>query len=40
MMRTGEPVFQIRRVDMTTDVAEEEGMVCGGVVEVMLEVLF
>lgn len=37
MMRTGEPCFQIRRADMTANAAEEEGMVCGGVVEVMLE---
>lgn len=37
MMRTGTPEFQICRVDMTMDAAEEEGMVCGGVVEVMLE---
>ena len=37
MMRTGTPEFQICRVDMTMDAAEDEGMVCGGVVEVMLE---
>lgn len=37
MMWTGTPEFQICRVDMTMDAAEDEGMVCGGVVEVMLE---
>ena len=37
MMRAGEPRFQVCRVDMTSDAAEDEGMVCGGVVEVMLE---
>lgn len=37
MMRSGKPDFQICRVDMTMDAAEDEGMVCGGVVEVMLE---
>ena len=37
MMRTGTPEFQICRVDMTMDAAEDEGMVCGGVVEVMME---
>ena len=37
MMRTGKPDFQICRVDMTSEAAEDEGMVCGGVVEVMLE---
>lgn len=37
MMRTGDPDFQICTVNLTVDAAEEEGMVCGGVVEVMLE---
>lgn len=37
MMRTGTPDFQTCRVDMTAGEAEDEGMVCGGVVEVMLE---
>ena len=37
MMRAGEPRFQVCRVDMTANAAEDEGMVCGGVVEVMLE---
>lgn len=37
MMRTDEIDFQICTVDMTADVAEDEGMVCGGTVEVMLE---
>ncbi len=39
MMRTNTPDFQICTVDMTADAAEDEGMVCGGVVEVMLELL-
>lgn len=37
MMRTGRPDFQICTVDMSADAAEDEGMVCGGTVEVMLE---
>lgn len=37
MMRTDAPAFQICTVDMTAGQAEDEGMVCGGVVEVMLE---
>lgn len=37
MMCAGEPRFQVCRVDMTSDAAEDEGMVCGGVVEVMME---
>lgn len=37
MIRTDKPDFQICTVDMTADQAEDEGMVCGGVVEVMLE---
>ena len=37
MMRTDTPAFQICTVDMTAGQAEDEGMVCGGVVEVMLE---
>ena len=39
MMRMGTSGFQICRVDMTADAAEDEGMVCGGVVEVMLETM-
>ena len=39
MMRSGSPEFQLCRVDLTTDAAEDEGMVCGGVVEVMLELV-
>ena len=39
MMRKREPKFQICKVDMTADAAEDEGMVCGGVVEVMLEMI-
>ena len=34
MIRTEQEGFQVCKVDMT---AEDEGMVCGGVVEVMLE---
>lgn len=37
MMRMKKSDFEICRVDMTADAAEDEGMVCGGVVEVMLE---
>ena len=37
IMRMETPDFQICTVDMTADEAEDEGMVCGGVVEVMLE---
>ena len=37
MMRRKAPDFQICKVDMTAEAAEDEGMVCGGVVEVMLE---
>ena len=39
MMRSGQPAFQICRVDMSADAAEDEGMVCGGVVEVMMELV-
>ena len=39
MMRTGEKDFQICEADLTMEAAEDEGMVCGGVVEVMLEKL-
>lgn len=37
MMRMNTPDFQVRTVDMTAGQAENEGMVCGGIVEVMLE---
>lgn len=37
MMRDGRTDFQICTADMTADAAEDAGMVCGGVVEVMLE---
>lgn len=37
MMRTEDEGFRLCTVDMTADAAEDEGMVCGGVVEVMLE---
>ena len=40
MMRAGKPAFQICRVDMSADAAEDEGMVCGGVVEVMMELVW
>lgn len=39
MLRTGTPAFQICKVDMSADSAEEEGMVCGGTVEVMIEII-
>lgn len=37
MMRAEDEEFRLCTVDMTADAAEDEGMVCGGVVEVMLE---
>ena len=37
MMRTGEKGFQICEADLTMEAAEDEGMVCGGIMEVMLE---
>ena len=37
MMRVEDEGFRLCTVDMTADAAEDEGMVCGGVVEVMLE---
>lgn len=37
MLREDKQEFQICEVDMTTETAEEEGMVCGGRIEVMLE---
>ena len=37
MMREEKVRFQICMVDMTREAAEEEGMVCGGRIEVMLE---
>ena len=37
MMREERVQFQICTVDMTREAAEEEGMVCGGKIEVMLE---
>ena len=39
MLHDGEPLFQICREDLTMEAAEDEGMVCGGVVEVMLEMI-
>ena len=37
MIRTEQEGFQVCKVDMTAEAAEDEGMVCGGVVEVVLE---
>ncbi len=37
MMRAENEGFRLCTVDMTADAAEDEGMICGGVVEVMLE---
>ena len=37
MTRAEDEKFRLCTVDMTADAAEDEGMVCGGVVEVMLE---
>lgn len=37
MIRAGEQKAKLCRVDMTGEEAEEEGMVCGGVVNVLLE---
>ena len=37
LMMRAEEGFRLCTVDMTADAAEDEGMVCGGVVEVMLE---
>lgn len=31
------PPFQLIEVDMTAEAAEDEGMVCGGIIEVLLE---
>lgn len=39
MLRINEPKFQICPVDMTAEEAEDAGMVCGGVIEVMLEIV-
>lgn len=39
MMRKNEVSFQVCTVDMTAEAAENEGMVCGGVVKVMLEIV-
>lgn len=39
MLRTDEEGRKLCHVDMTGDDAEEEGMVCGGVVDVLLEVV-
>ena len=36
-MRAGAPLFQVCREDLAMEAAENEGMVCGGVVEVVLE---
>lgn len=39
MIRSGVCEPKLCRVDMTGDEAEEEGMVCGGVIDVLLEVI-
>ncbi len=39
MIQSGEKRQGLCRVDMTGEAAEEEGMVCGGVVDVLLEVV-
>ena len=37
MMRPEDEGFRLCTVDMTADAAEDEGMVCGGVMTVLLE---
>lgn len=39
MIRSGDEMRKLCRVDMTGEEAQEEGMVCGGVVDVLLEVV-
>ena len=39
MAARGEPEVRICQVDMTGEDAEEEGMVCGGVIRVLLELI-
>jgi xanthine dehydrogenase accessory factor len=39
MLRTKENKLQMMEVNMTAEEAEEEGMVCGGIIRVMLEML-
>ena len=39
MLRKGERGAKLCHVDMTAAAAEEEGMVCGGVIDVLLEVI-
>ena len=39
MVATGMPRARICQVDMTGNDAEEEGMVCGGVISVLLELI-
>lgn len=39
IMRTGTPSFALQTVEMTAEEAMEEGMVCGGTIEVSLELL-
>ena len=36
-MGAGEEQFRIVHIDLSSDTAEEEGMVCGGTLDVMLE---
>ena len=39
MLRMGETKAKMHRADMTGNEAEDEGMVCGGVIDVLLEVV-
>lgn len=39
MIRSGEDQAKICHVDMTADDAAEEGMVCGGIIDVLLEIV-
>lgn len=39
MLRAGKPEIKIYPVDMTSETAEDEGMVCGGSIDVLLELL-
>lgn len=39
MLREENRIFQICTVELTSEAAEDEGMVCGGRIEVMLEIL-
>ncbi|MEY8516763.1 XdhC/CoxI family protein [Lachnospiraceae bacterium 29-84] len=39
MIRSGEQKARLCHIDMTEDMAQEEGMVCGGTIDVLIEVL-